>query len=67
VLLRMGFSSLESKALVEQMGRRGLLGFGAGRIVLELAAREGLSVRDAGLGLLDGRFWESLPLTGADA
>jgi len=67
VLLRMGFSSLEAKALVEQMGRRGLLGLGAGRLVLELAARERLAVRDAGLALLAGRFWESLPVTGADA
>lgn len=65
VLLRMGFSSLESKALVEQMGRRALLGFGAGRLVLELAGREGLSVREAGLALLAGRFWDDLPVSGA--
>jgi len=65
VLLRMGFSSLESKALVEQMGRRGLLGYGAGRIVLQLAGREGLAVRDAGLALLAGRLWDNLPLSGA--
>lgn len=65
VLLRMGFSSLESKALVEQMGRRGLLGLGAGRLVLELARREGLTVRDAGLALLEGRFWDGLQAAGA--
>ena len=37
VLLRMGFSSLEAKALVERLEKRGLLGHGAGRLVLELA------------------------------
>lgn len=67
VLLRMGLSSLESKALVEQMGRRGLLGFGAGRLLLELSDRERLTVREAGLALLEGRYWNSLTLPGDPA
>ena len=58
VLLRMGFSSLESSALVERMQARGLLGRGTGKLVLELANQEGLSIREAGLALLEGRFWE---------
>jgi len=57
VLLRMGFSSLEAKALVTRMHERQLLGHGAGRLVLELARRHGCSVRDAGTALLDGRYW----------
>jgi D-ornithine 4,5-aminomutase subunit alpha len=61
VLLRMGFSSIETKALVEQMGQRGLLGHGAGRLVLELAKVKGISVREAGTALLAGRYWEDLP------
>ena len=36
ILLRMGFSSLDAKTLVEQIHERGLLGHGAGRLVLEL-------------------------------
>ena len=60
VLLRMGFSSIEAKALVNQMHARQLLGHGAGRLVLELATRKGLSVRDAGSALLDGRYWDDL-------
>lgn len=60
VLLRMGFSSIEAKALVAQMQQRGLLGRGAGRVVLELAKRKGLSVREAGTALLDGRYWDDL-------
>jgi len=60
VLLRMGFSSLEAKALVERMSQRQLLGHGAGRLVLELAKRFGVSVREAGTALLDGRYWDDL-------
>jgi len=60
VLLRMGFSSVEAKALVARMHERQLLGHGAGRLVLELAQRTGLSVRNAGTALLDGRYWDEL-------
>ena len=59
-LLRMGFSSVESKALVEMFQHRGLLGHGVGRLVLELAEARGLSVREAGTALLDNRLWEAV-------
>ena len=62
VLLRMGFSSVEAAALVEQLGQRDLLGHGAGRLVLELAKAKGLPVRETGLALLEGRHWDELPL-----
>jgi D-ornithine 4,5-aminomutase subunit alpha len=62
VLLRMGFSSLEAGALVAGMHERGLLGYGAGRQMLELARMKGLSVRAAGKALLAGQHWEALPL-----
>ncbi len=61
VLLRMGFSSLEAKTLVARLDERDLLGRGVGRLVLELARRRGLPVREAGLALLDGRLWDELP------
>lgn len=60
VLLRMGFSSLETKALVERMSDQGLLGHGAGHLVLQLSRAKGLSVRDVGLDLIAGRHWEDL-------
>jgi D-ornithine 4,5-aminomutase subunit alpha len=60
VLLRMGFSSVEAKALVERLHDEGLLGEGAGRLILELAMAKGVSVREAGTGLLDGRYWREL-------
>lgn len=62
VLLRMGFSSLEARALVNAIEQRGLLGHGAGRLVLELSRNKGISLREAGRGLLEGRYWEKLPL-----
>lgn len=60
VLLRMGFSSVEAKALVTRMVERGCLRHGAGRLVLELARAKGLSVRAAGAALLAGHHWEDL-------
>lgn len=62
VLLRMGFSSIEAKQLVEQMQANELLGHGAGRLVLELAKSKAISVREAGTALLEGQYWETLPL-----
>jgi D-ornithine 4,5-aminomutase subunit alpha len=60
VLLRMGFSSIEAGALVDAMRARELLGHGAGRLVLELAKRRGVGVRQAGEALLAGKHWEDL-------
>lgn len=60
VLLRMGFSSIEARDLVADMDKRGLLGHGAGRLVLELAQTRDMTVREAGLALLQGSFWEEL-------
>ena len=60
VLLRMGVSSVEAKSLVDSLFERDLLGHGAGRLVLELAKAKGISVREAGTALLEGRHWEDL-------
>jgi D-ornithine 4,5-aminomutase subunit alpha len=62
VLLRMGFSSIEASAIVAQMDERGLLGHGAGHLVLELAMRKNIAVHDAGSALMAGQYWEVLPL-----
>jgi D-ornithine 4,5-aminomutase subunit alpha len=56
----MGFSSLEAKALVNRMVEKGLLGHGAGHLVLSLAQREGMTVREAGEALMSGNDWEAL-------
>ena len=58
VLLRMGFSSIEAKAIVENCQQYGLLGKGAGNVVLRAAKVSGTSYRDAGLQLAQGNLWE---------
>ncbi len=60
VLLRMGLSSIEAKALVDGMSTRGLLGHGAGRLLLELANTKSITISEAAEALLEGRLWEDL-------
>ena len=61
VLLRMGCSSVEAQALVARMSKRGLLGHGAGRLLLELANAKGLTPPEAAAELIAGRYWDELP------
>ena len=60
VLLRMGFSSVEAKPLVEMAIDRGLMGKGVGHIVYRTAKNNGISIREAGLALLEDRLWDTL-------
>jgi D-ornithine 4,5-aminomutase subunit alpha len=60
VLLRMGLSSQEAKALAARLHEQGLLGRGAGRLLLELAQRRGTSPRQAAAELLAGRLLQEL-------
>ncbi len=60
VLLRMGLSSIEAKALVDGFAARGLLGNGTGRLLLELAEAKDITVREAAQALLGGRYWQDL-------
>ena len=58
VLLRMGFSSLEARDIVNGCLERGLLGHGAGNVVYRLAKAENLEIRPAGLSLIAGENWD---------
>ncbi len=58
VLLRMGFSSIEAKAIVDGVIDRGLMGKGAGHVVYKLAKAKNISVREAGVALAEGKFWQ---------
>jgi len=58
VLLRMGFSSLEVKDIVAGAIERGLIGHGAGNIVYKLAKGKGMEIRETGLALADGKYWD---------
>ena len=60
VLLRMGFSSLESTAIVQQVINHGLMGKGAGHVVYRASKQKGIDIREAGLQLSDGKLWDTL-------
>ena len=58
VLIRMGFSSLEAQPLVELAIDRGLIGKGVGHVVYVVSKEKNMSVRDAGLELLEEKHWD---------
>ncbi len=58
VLLRMGFSSMEAKGIVEHCVAAGLMGKGAGHVTLRLARRWNAPLREAGLRLARGEGWD---------
>ncbi len=60
VLMRMGFSSIESTAIVEGVQDRGLISKGAGHIVYKAAKLNNLEIREAGEKLIDGELWETV-------
>ena len=61
VLLRMGLSSIEAKPIVDGLIERSLLGHGAGNTVWRLSEKLGVSVREAGVALAEGRHWDLVP------
>lgn len=60
VLLRMGFSSMEVKPLVEEVIARGFMKYGAGHVVYALSKIKGISIRESGLKLIDGEHWDDV-------
>lgn len=60
VLLRMGFSSIESKNIVKYMIENGLLSHGAGRIVLIYSNLKKKNYLEAGNELSTGIGWEEI-------
>ena len=59
VLMRMGFESPVCVAIVSECEKRGLLGHGAGHVVLHCATEWGMEVRAAGARLAGGEGWET--------
>ncbi len=60
VLLRMGFSSLEAKAIVEAVINHNLMGKGAGHVVYKFAKARNIDIRKAGHALIEGKGWEEV-------
>lgn len=58
VLLRMGFSSLEAKEIVESTIDRGLMGKGAGNVVYSVGKALGRDYREVGREMAQGKHWD---------
>ena len=60
VLLRMGFSSIEAKPLVDGAIDRGLMGKGVGHLVYKISEEKKISIRQAGEEMIEGNHWDTL-------
>lgn len=60
VLLRMGFSSLEAKVIVEKTIDNNLMGKGAGHVVYRLSKIENIDIRTAGIKLMNNQGWDKV-------
>ncbi len=60
ILLRMGFSSIEVQPIVDGVIKKGLMGKGCGNVVYRLAKAKNISIREAGLLLVDGKEWDTV-------
>ncbi len=58
VLLRMGFSSLEAKEIVDNTIDRGLMGKGVGHIVWKIAGILNRDYREVGREMAEGQHWD---------
>ncbi|MFP4478941.1 MAG: ornithine aminomutase subunit alpha [Candidatus Izemoplasmatales bacterium] len=60
VVLRMGFSSIEAKDIVEKTIKHGLISKGAGHVIYRLSQLENMTIRVAGLALIDNQGWDKV-------
>lgn len=60
VLLRMGFSSLEANDLVKKVINHNLISKGAGHVVYKLSKIDKISIRAAGLNLINDLGWDKV-------
>lgn len=60
ILLRMGFSSMEATQIIKIVVDMELMGKGAGHIIYRIATENNLSIREAGLKLADGEYWDQV-------
>lgn len=60
VLMRMGIDSRTCMAVVTEVDNHGLLGHGAGHVVLHSADEWGVDVREAAARLAAGEGWETV-------
>lgn len=58
VLLRMGFSSIEAKSIVDGCIEHNLIEHGTGNVIYRLAKVNNAEIRETGLALIDGKLWD---------
>lgn len=56
VLLRMGFNSLDARAIVNKIVEAELLGKGAGHVILKVSKKDELSIKEAGLAIAEDKY-----------
>ena len=56
VLLRMGFNSVDAKAIVNEVIKADLLGKGAGHVVYKLAQKENRPIKEVGLDIGNEKY-----------
>ncbi|QWC00393.1 ornithine aminomutase subunit alpha [Mycoplasmatota bacterium] len=60
VVLRMGFSSIEAKDIVEKTIKHGLISKGAGHVIYRLSQLNKITIRNAGLSLINNQGWDKV-------
>lgn len=60
VLLRMGFFFFEVKFILEGVMERGFIGKGVGYVVYKLVKFKNIMVREVGLLLVKGEYWDEV-------
>jgi len=55
VVMRMGFTSPEARTIVTRVEENGLLGKGAGHVLLKVSQADGSNIRKAGESVINGR------------
>ena len=60
VIMRMGFSSTEATAIVDQVIKYNLMSKGAGHIVYRVAKENQAPIRQTGLELAEGKHWDQV-------
>lgn len=60
ILMRMGFSGPQAKAIVDKCVEQRLLGKGVGHVVYRLAKHREMDVVEAGRALADGHHWDEV-------
>jgi D-ornithine 4,5-aminomutase subunit alpha len=60
VLMRMGFSSIEATKIVSMALEHEALGYGVGKVILDISENHKISIHEAGMALAEGNYWNEV-------